>query len=131
MKNSKVLKAYLIVSGLLLTFIGGATLIKPVFMKGNAGIDIAGQISVINDIRASGAFILAIALLSLLGAFMKRLTYTSVVALFTLFIALGIGRLVSILIDGMPVEGLLHATVLEFVLGITGVILFGVYKEKI
>lgn len=130
MKNSKVLKAYLIVSGLLLTFIGGATLIKPVFMKGNAGIDVAGQISVINDIRASGAFILAIAILSLLGAFIKRLTYTSVVALFTLFIALGIGRLMSILIDGMPVEGLVHATLLEFVLGIMGAILFGVYKDK-
>ena len=33
MKNSKVLKTYLIISGVLLTFIGGATLVIPVDMK--------------------------------------------------------------------------------------------------
>lgn len=128
--NSKVLNTYLIVSGLLLTFIGGATLINPILMKGDAGIDIAGQISVINDVRASGALILAIALLALSGVFNKQLKYTSTIVVFTLFIALGIGRVVSILIDGMPVDGLLFATVLEFILGIIGVVLFMIYKNK-
>lgn len=130
MKDSKALKAFLIISGLLLTFIGGATLFIPVEMKTGAGIDIAGNISVINDVRASSALILGIALLTLLGAFQKGLTFTSTLAATLLFLSLGVGRLISILIDGMPVDGLVKATGLEFVLGIAGMILFIVFKEK-
>ncbi|MEM9649182.1 MAG: DUF4345 domain-containing protein [Bacteroidota bacterium] len=130
MKKSKVLKAYLIVSGLLLTFIGGATLAMPVEMKSGAGIDIAGDINTLNDLRASSTLILAIALISLIGAFVKRLTFTSSLIVTTLFLALGLGRAISILIDGMPVDGLVKATGLEFILGIVGAILFKVYQPK-
>ena len=130
MKNSKVLKTFLVISGLLLTFIGGATLFMPVEMKGSAGIDISGSISVINDVRASGTVILAVGILSILGAFVKKLTYTSSLASFLLFLSLGVGRVISILIDGMPVDGLVKATGLEFILGIVGAILFMVYRER-
>lgn len=130
MKNSKVLKAYLIVSGLLLTFIGGSTLAIPVQMKGSAGIDIAGNVSVINDVRAASALILAIALITIAGAFIKKLTYTSSLVSFILFLSLGIGRAISLVVDGMPVDGLVKATGLEFVLGILGAILFQKFQEK-
>ena len=77
MANSKVLKAFLIISGLLLTFIGAATLFMPVQIKSASGVDVAGNVSVLNDIRASAALILSLALLILSGAFVKKLTYTS------------------------------------------------------
>ncbi|MDY8137345.1 DUF4345 domain-containing protein [Aquimarina sp. 2201CG5-10] len=130
MKNSKVLKTYLVISGLLLSFIGGTTLFIPIKMKGSAGIDIAGNISVINDVRAFSTLILAIAILTLLGAFLKKLTYTSSLVSFLLFLSLGIGRVISILIDGMPVGGLVKATALELVLGTIGAILFLTYQRK-
>ncbi len=130
MKDSKALKAFLIISGLLLTFIGGATLFIPVEMKTGAGIDIAGNISVINDVRASSALLLGIALLTLLGVFQKGLTFTSTVAATLLFLSLGVGRLISILIDGMPVDGLVKATGLELILGVLGALLFNIYKNK-
>jgi hypothetical protein len=124
MKDSKVLKIYLILAGLLLAFIGSATLFIPVDIKSNSGIDIAGQISVINDTRASGALYLGIALLLLSGALKKNLRYTSSILAPLLFITLGLGRLLSIVLDGMPVDGLFKATILEFVLGSIGLILF-------
>lgn len=130
MKKSKILKAYLIISGLLLTFIGGATLIIPVQMKGNAGIDIAGNISVTNDVRATSALLLAFALITISGVFVRKLTYTSSLISFVLFLSLGAGRLISILIDGMPVDGLVKATGLEFVLGIIGAVMFNSFQEK-
>jgi len=130
MKNSKVLKTYLIISGLLLTFIGGATLFAPVAMKGGTGIDIAKNISVLNDVRASSALILVIALLTLLSTFYKKLTFTTTLTSFLLFLSLGLGRVISILIDGIPVDGLVKATGLELVLGTVGLILFIVYREK-
>lgn len=130
MKNSKVLKAYLIVAGLLLTFIGGATLLDPVTMKGSAGIDIAGNTSVLNDVRASSALLLAVALLTLLGAFRSGLTLTSSLVSTLLFLSLGTGRVLSILIDGMPVDGLVKATGLEFVLGLIGATLFIKFQDR-
>ena len=130
MKNSIVLKSFLIVSGLLLAFIGGSTLFIPVQMKANAGIDIANNINVVNDVRAYSGLLLGVAILALLGAFSKRLTYTSTLIASLLFITLGLGRILSILLDGIPVEGLVKATALEMVLGITGIVLFNLYQDK-
>ena len=130
MKNSNVLKGYLILSGMLLTFIGGSTLFMPVIMKASAGIDIVGNINILNDVRASAALILGAAILMVLGAFASRLTFTSSLISFVLFLSLGIGRVISIVLDGMPVDGLIKATGLEFVLGIIGVILFIKNQEK-
>ena len=130
MKNSKVLKIFLIISGLLLTFIGGSTLFMPVEIKASSGIDLAGNISILNDIRASAALILSLAILLLLGAFNKKLTYTSSLISFLLFLSLGLGRALSMLLDGMPVDAMVKATGLEFVLGIVGAILFTINREK-
>ena len=130
MKHSKVLKSYLILSGLLLTFIGGAQLLFPVEMKVGSGIDIAGNISVLNDTRAANALILVLALLTLAGDFIKRLTSTASLVSFLIFLSMGLGRVISIFLDGKPVEGLLGATVLEFVLGITGAAIYVISQEK-
>ncbi|HAS41849.1 MAG TPA: DUF4345 domain-containing protein [Microscillaceae bacterium] len=130
MKNSKVLKGFLILSGLLLTFIGGATLFMPVAMKASAGINIAGNISVINDTRASSALLMVAALLIISGAFSRKLAFTSSLLSVILFLSIGVGRIISIVSDGMPVDGLVKATGLELVLGITGAILFKVYQDK-
>ncbi|WNJ20508.1 DUF4345 domain-containing protein [Pontibacter sp. G13] len=130
MNNSKALKTYLIISGLLLSFIGGATLLMPVEMKASAGIDIASNISVINDVRAASAMILGVAILSLVGAFNPKLTFSATLSTILLFLSLGAGRVISILIDGMPVEGLLGATGLELVLGALGAVFFKVFQPS-
>lgn len=130
MKNSNLLKTFLVISGLLLTFIGGATLLIPATMKADAGIDISGNINMLNDTRAFSALLLFFAILIVSGAFVKKLTYTATVVSFLLFLSIGIGRLISILLDGMPSDGLTKATVLEFVLGILGLILFNLYRKK-
>jgi len=130
MKESKVVKAYLIISGLLLSLIGGATLTMPVEMKSTAGIDIANNISLTNDVRAVSTLFLAIAVMTLAGAFVKRLTFTSVLGSTVLFTSLGLGRVLSILLDGMPSDGLIKATGLEMVLGLAGIIIFKVFQKQ-
>lgn len=130
MKNSKVVKIFLVLSGLLLTVIGGATLFMPVEMKANEGIDISGNVNVLNDLRASAALILTLALFTISGAFVKRITYAASLVSALLFLSLGVGRLISILVDGMPVDGMVKATGLEFILGTVGIILFAIYREK-
>jgi len=130
MENSKLLKAYLIVSGLLLTVIGGATLLMPAEMKASAAIDLTGNVNLSNDVRAGAAMLLAMALLSLAGVFSKKLAYTSTLVSLLVFLSLGFGRALSMVADGMPVDGLVKATVLEFVLGLVGLFVFYKYKAK-
>lgn len=130
MKQSKVLSTYLIIAGALLSFIGGATLLMPVELKAGSGIDIAGNIGVLNDIRASSALVLALAVFTFLGALRPGLRGSASLIAPLMFLSMGTGRVISILADGMPVEGQIGATVLEFLLGITGLILFNRYREK-
>lgn len=130
MKKSAILKTYQIVSGALLGFIGSATLLAPIKMKGGAGIDIVGNISVINDVRAASALLLAIGVITLLGPFSRRLAFTSTITSSITFLSLALGRIISILVDGTPVNGLMKATGLELVLGAIGLTLFIVYREK-
>ena len=130
MKNSKVLNIFLVVSGLLLTFIGGAQLFIPVAMKAGSGIDIAGNVDVLNDTRAAMGLVLSLGILTALGAFLPKLKFTSALISPMVFLSMGIGRVLSMLVDGMPVDGLVKATGLEFVLGIAGVVLFLLNREK-
>lgn len=130
MKNSKVLKGFLVLSGLLLTFIGGATLLMPIDMKATEGIDLTGNIAMLNDVRALSALIFVLALLILSGAFVKRLTFTSALVSPIMFLSLGVGRALSILLDGTPPDAMTKATILEFVLGTVGLILFMRFREK-
>jgi hypothetical protein len=130
MKNSKVLKGYLLLAGLLLSFIGASTLLMPVEMKATGGMDIAGEVGILNDVRASSALLLSMAILAISGVFSQKLTYTSSLVSGILFLALGSGRLISIIADGMPAEGLLGATFIEFLFGIAGIIFFLIYREK-
>lgn len=124
MQSSKVLNTYLVIASLILTFVGGSQLLFPVAMKAGSGIDIAGSISVINDVRAANALILALALLIFSGVFRKDLTYTSTLVAPLLFLSMGLGRVMSLLVDGQPVTGLLGATGLETILGLVGLFLF-------
>ena len=130
MKNSKVLKAYLFVSGLLLTIIGTLTTFNPVEIKANEGIDIAGNASALNDVRAFGFLLLATAVMLIISAFKTSLQKTATISAFLLFISLGLGRTLSILMDGMPSDGMVKATGLEMVLGIVGLVLFTINRER-
>ena len=130
MKNSKILKLYLIVSGLLLTVIGSLTTFNPINIKASEGIEIAGNASALNDVRSFGTLLLATAIFLIIGAFKNPIRKSAAISAPLLFLSLGIGRVLSILIDGMPSDGIVKATGLEIILGLVGLIIFLVYREK-
>lgn len=130
MKNSKILKAYLVVAGALLIFFGIATLSMPLELKGAFDINIPRDMNVLNDVRAYAALSLSLGVLAILGAFVPRLTYTSSLVVFVQFLALGLGRLVSMLLDGVPVDGNIIGMGNEFFLGIVGATVFVKHLKK-
>lgn len=130
MKNSSVLKTVLVISGLILTGIGGAILFVPVAFFATNGIDLGENISLFNEIRSPGGVLLASGMVIMLGAFIAKLTFTSTMLSIVIYLSYGISRILSIAIDGMPAEGLLIATVIEIIIGLVGVFALLKYREN-
>ena len=121
MKNSKVLKTILILSGLIASVIGALILFAPVAFYATNNIELGGNINLLNEIRAPGAALLASGILIISGAFVDKLAFTSVVVSTLLYLSYGLSRVMSIAIDGMPVEGLVQATILEIIIGLASI----------
>ena len=130
MKNSKVLEILLIISGLIGTGIGGALLFTPVAFQASAGIELGDNISLLSEIRAPGGALLTSGILMILGAFVANLTFTSTVICTVIYLSYGISRILSMIIDGMPGEGLVIATAVEIVIGLVGVFALLKYRAN-
>ena len=130
MKNSMVLKAILLISGLIAAGVGGVILLMPAAFYAGYGIDLGGNVSLLNEIRAPGGAMLAAGILVMAGAFVARLTFTATVLATVLYLAYGLSRVLSIAIDGLPVEDLVFATVLELVVGAVCLVALVRYRER-
>jgi len=130
MKNSKSLKAILFISGIIAVIIGGSILFMPAAFYAINSINLAGNISLLNEIRASGGALLASGLLILSGAFVNKMTFTSTLLASLLYIAYGLSRMLSFGLDGMPSDGLVEAAILEIFIGIICITAFAKYRTK-
>ncbi len=129
MKNSRTLKSVLFILGLIVAGIGSAILFVPVAFFATNGIEIAGHVNLLNEIRAPGGALLACGLLIMLGAFVAKLTFTSALISILLYLSYGLSRILSMTVDGMPTEGLVVVTVIEIALGLIGLFAFLKYRE--
>lgn len=117
MKLADVTKVVLCIAGLLAVGIGGVTLISPATIYGSYQITIGENASMLSEIRASGGGLLAFGLVIIAGAFIARLTFTSLLVSSVLFLAYGAARILSMAVDGMPADPLVHGTIFEIVIG--------------
>ena len=130
MQDSKVLKVVLFLAGLLILVVGGATLFFPEAFSAKHGVILAKDISLFNDIRGAGGLMFASGLLIISGAFMKKMAFTSAVVGSTVYLVFAFARIVSIVLDGMPAEGLIKATVVETVMGLIVLAAFIKFRNK-
>lgn len=129
MKNSKMLNIVLFVSGLIASSIGGVILFNPADFYAANGIELGGNISLLNEIRASGGALLVAGVLIISGCFVKSLRFTSIVVSSLLYLAYGLSRILSFALDGMPSKGLVQAAGLEIFIGVVCVWIFVKYRE--
>jgi hypothetical protein len=93
MKNSTVLKSILSISGLVVIGVGGTILLMPVAFYAVANdVDLRGQVNLLNEIRAGGGGLLVLGILILSGAFVKKLTFSSIVISIGLYFSYGIAQ---------------------------------------
>ncbi len=128
MKISKSVKALLLLSGAIGAGIGAAILLIPVAFHATTGIELGGNISLLNEVRAPGGALLALGVLVMLGAFASRLTFTSLVVASLLYLSYGAARVLSMVVDGMPASELVLVAGLEIVIGLACV--FALLKHQ-
>ncbi len=102
----------------------------PVAMAAINGIELGGNVSLLNETRAPGGAILASGILVMLGAFVAKLTFTSALVSTLVYLSYGLSRILSMAIDGMPAEGLVQVAVLEIVTGLVCVFALVKYREN-
>lgn len=123
MTDSKFVKAMLIISGVLLIFIGASYMLTPIEFYASANqTDISGQVNLLSEIRAAGGGLLLGGIFVIMGAFKPNLAYTSTFISITIWLGWGIARLVGFAADGLPNEGIITATVFEILIGIWGIV---------
>ena len=130
MRTSKVLKAILIVLGLLLIGIGLWRLFDPIGFFQNSGITLDNQAGLLSEARATGGAVVGFGLLILLGAFIQKLSYTSTIAAIVLFLGFGVARLIGFAMDGNPGDGVIQGIIIEFVFGLIAVFALFKYRKK-
>jgi len=130
MKNLKVLKIVLFISGLIAAAIGGAIVAIPIAFYSTYSIELGGNVALLNEIRASGGALLVTGILIISGAFFTRMTFTSIVISTLLYLSYGLSRMLSMVIDGMPSEGLVQSAALEIVIGLVCVFYLVKYQAR-
>lgn len=115
--RTRVHSTLLIVSGLAAAGVGASLLFAPVAFQASAGIQIALQPSLLSETRASGGALLGMGLLITTGAFERSWSATATLLSAVFYLAYGLSRVLSMVVDGVPAPSLVVAMALELVIG--------------
>ncbi len=122
MNSNRLINVFLIIAGLIGLLVGVGLAFFPTAMEAQYGIEISGNINHLSETRAPGVAILAISVIILLGAFKPSWKFLALVLSAIVFLSYGVGRLLSLMLDGVPMEGLLMAMIIELSIGIIALI---------
>ncbi len=117
MKNLKSIKIFLFVTGMIGVIIGASLLLNPIEFEASAGIHLENEVNILSEVRAPGGTLMAAGILIASGAFISGMTYISIILAALFYLAYGISRTISILLDGVPTDTLVMATVSEIIIG--------------
>ena len=120
MKAMLLQKAVLLIAGATAILIGSSILLSPDAFYAAYGISLADDVSLANELRASGGSIIMLGLLTLAGLVFSRFALASTLLAAAMFMAYGASRLVSLGLDGQPDTGLVTAMIAELMIGLAG-----------
>lgn len=79
----------------------------------NSGITLENDVNLLNEMRGGSAVMLLGGIIILLGIFIPKLTITSFIVAILIFLGFGIGRLLSIGLDGKPNKLIIQGLIFE------------------
>ncbi|SIS79521.1 protein of unknown function [Roseivivax lentus] len=106
-------KAALAVSGVTALGIGGAILAAPQAFYASYGIALGPDPNLLSELRAPAAGLAALGALMLAGIRRAAFSRIAIAAALTVYLAFPAGRLVGLIVDGMPGGSILGALAIE------------------
>ena len=116
-------RVYLLLGGLIALGLGAMILFAPVRFYAGYGLNLSGQVSLLNELRAHGLSLVAAGLFIASGAVLPPLRPAATLLATVLYLSYGLSRLVAVVADGLPSSGLLLALAAELALGLAGLAL--------
>ncbi len=113
MSNTLLERIALGASGLTALAIGGFIVSAPHAFYASYGIALGQDASLLSELRAPGAGLAGFGILMLLGIWRRAILPVSVAVALTVFLAFPAGRLVGLVLDGMPSGSVIAALVVE------------------
>ena len=123
---SRTFKGILIVLALALVVFGGWRLVDPIGFYTFSGLELPDVAGVLSEVRGAGGIMLISGIVVSLGAVRRAWSPTAVVLAAVVFVSLGLGRLLGIVLDGSPGAEVIQGMAIELVLG--GLALFAFFK---
>lgn len=104
-------------SGLVAVAIAVAILFAPAAFYAGYGIDVTGDATLANELKAPAGALLVAGLVMFAGAFRTDFAVVSLTTAAVVYLSYGLSRVTSIAIDGVPHGGMVSAAGLELVIG--------------
>ncbi|MEZ5346511.1 MAG: DUF4345 domain-containing protein [Pyrinomonadaceae bacterium] len=107
----------LIISGVLLLIVGIMILLFPHSFYASNGVILGEQAGLLSEIRATGGLFAGCGIILIIGAIRQNIMRSALILAALIFGTLGVARLFSFLIDGMPGSSIAAAAFLEIIIG--------------
>lgn len=107
----------LLLSGLVAGGVAASILIAPDAFYASYGIELGGDRSLTNELKAPAGALLFAGVMILAGSIRTRLMPLSMTTAAAVFLSFGLSRFLSMIVDGVPHEGLVSAAVVEVAMG--------------
>lgn len=104
-------------SGLVAVAIAATILAAPQAFYGSYGIDVVGNATLVNELKAPAGTLLIAGLLMFAGVFRPRFAVVSLATATVVYLSYGLSRVLSIAVDGIPHSGIVSAAGIEVVIG--------------
>ncbi|WP_370401510.1 DUF4345 domain-containing protein [Sulfitobacter sp. JB4-11] len=105
--------------------VGLSILAVPQAFYASYGIALGGDVNLLSELRAPAAGLCALGAVMLIGIWHDRWRETSIVAAFTVFLAFPAGRIIGLIVDGIPSGSVMGALILELVIAALCLAAFG------
>ena len=129
MKDSIVFKVILIILAIILLVFGGWRLVDPIGFLTFSGLELSYEAGFLSELRGAGGIIMVSGLVVGLGAFLQAWSRTSVLLAVMVFLPLGLGRLVGLILDGSPGAGVIQGMAIELVFGVLALYAYFKYRD--
>lgn len=105
-------------SGLVAVAIAATILAAPQAFYGSYGIEVVGNATLVNELKAPAGTLLIAGLLMFAGVFRASFAVVSLATATAVYLSYGLSRVLSIVVDGIPHSGIVSAAGIEIVIGV-------------